>query len=208
MFTLPVPFTMMAVGSTHSGKSSFIVRMIKEQSDLFAKPFKQIYYFYNEWQPLFEQLRTNRIVHFKEGAPTAECLDEIPPDSLVVIDDMLTKLCDSKDLVELFTVKSHHRRISVVFVSQSFFYDTKQMRCVTRNCHFIVLFKSPRMASVVEQLSRQIWPTKKNFLTDAYAKATKEPYTYLFLDLHPSSPENLRVLSKIMPSDEHAHVFL
>lgn len=82
------------------------------------------------------------------------------------------------------------------------------MRCVTRNAHYIVLLRSPRAMGAVSALNQQIWPHRKNFLQDAYVKATKQPYGYLFLNLHPTTEERLMVLSHVLPSEGYTHVFV
>jgi hypothetical protein len=207
MDKLAVPFCLISAGSTQSGKSTFIKKLILERDQVFKQPFENVYYFYTEWQPAFTELEV-RGVQFEQGAPTVETFSEIPRNSLVILDDLMTSLCKSTELVDLVTIKSHHKSISVVFTTQQFYWDSNEMRCVTRNAHYISLHKSPRMASVADQLGRQIWPQRKHYLLDAYNKATQQPYGYLFLDLYPSTPENLRVKTKILPSEGYTHVFI
>lgn len=182
------------------------MQLIKNRDKLFGAKFKNVYYNYAVWQPLFTEMEKEGVT-FSEGLPNIE---EIEKDSLLILDDLFVQLSQDKSLTDLFCVQSHHKNISAIFITQSFFYDSKVMRCVTRNSHYIVLFKSPRMAAVVDQLSRQIWPQRPNYLLDAYNKATKDKkYSYLFLNLHPSADEKLAVLSNILPSEnDYVHVFI
>lgn len=207
MVTLLVPFTMTIAGSSSSGKTYFVKQLISRGNSVFSAPFTSIHYHYTAWQPLFTDMEKEEGIVFSEGLPS---LDELEPGSLLVLDDLFTQLAQNKDLVDLFCVKSHHNKISVIFVTQSFFYDSKVMRCVTRNSHYFVLFKSARMASVVDTLSRQIWPQRPNYLLDAYNKATKDkPYSYLFLNLHPSAEEKLAVLTNLLPVEgDYPRVFI
>ena len=46
-----------------------------------------------------------------------------------------------------------------------------------------------------------MYPTEKNFLADAFADATAAPHSYLLLDLHPETPEHLRVRARIFPGE-------
>lgn len=101
-----------------------------------------------------------------------------------------------------------HKNINFFRAGQSFFFDSKELRCATRNAHYLVFLKSCRAAAAVATLGLQIWPHKKNFLPDAYEKATKEKFSYLFLDLHPSTDEKLRVQSQVLPGEGYTHVFL
>lgn len=60
----------------------------------------------------------------------------------------------------------------------------------------------------VQVLGRQIYPNAQNFLMEAYTDATKKPYGYLLLCLHPASTdENLRVITGIF-QDEDMYVYL
>lgn len=207
MVTLQAPFTMTIAGSTGCGKTYFVKQLIEKRKELIDAPLNNIYYNYTEWQPIFSEMEKDDGVKFAEGLPN---MDEIETNSLLILDDLFTQLANNKDLVDLFCVKSHHKQISCVFLTQSFYYDSKVMRCVTRNSHYLTLFKSPRMAAVADQLSRQLWPQRPNYLLDAYNKATKDkPFSYLFLNLHPSAEEKLAVLSNIIPKEnDYPHVFI
>lgn len=207
MVTLQNPFTMTIAGSTSSGKTYFVRDLIKNRDKLFNEPVNKIYYHYSIWQDIFTEMEKEDGIIFIEGLPN---MDELEPHSWLILDDLFSQLARNKDMEELFCVKSHHNSISVIFITQSFFYDSKVMRCVTRNSFYVVLFKSPRMASVVEYLSRQIWPQRPLFLPDAYNKATADKkYSYLFLNLHPNTDQKLAVLSNIIPKEnEYPHVFI
>lgn len=66
------------------------------------------------------------------------------------------------------------------------------------NAHYIVLLRNPADKLQVDTLSRQVFPKNQRFLIEAFADATIEPYSYLFLNLHPKEPDDrLRVAAKI-----------
>jgi hypothetical protein len=46
-----------------------------------------------------------------------------------------------------------------------------------------------------------MYPTNSLFLVDAYTEVTKEPHSYLLLDLKQKTPENLRVQTNIFPKE-------
>ncbi len=198
---------MTIAGSTGCGKTYFVKQLIEKRNLLIDPTPKNIYYNYAQWQPIFSEMEKEDGVKFADGLPN---MDELEPDSLLILDDLFMQLANNKELVDLFCVTSHHKRISCIFITQSFYYDSKVMRCVTRNSHYLALFKSPRMAAVVDQLSRQIWPQRPNYLLDAYNKATKDQaFSYLFLNLHPGAEEKLAVLSNIIPKEnDYPHVFI
>jgi hypothetical protein len=37
---------------------------------------------------------------------------------------------------------------------------------------------------------------------ESYDDATKRPFTYLLINMHPNAPENLRLTTKIFPGEE------
>ena len=65
----------------------------------------------------------------------------------------------------------------------------------------MVLYKKARDQGQIRALSYQIFPAEKNFIVEAFADATSAPHSYLVLDLHPETPEHLRVRAKIFPGE-------
>jgi hypothetical protein len=201
------PFTMTVSGGTSSGKSFWIKTLLQNQEHCVDRPFKRVMYCYSVYQPLFDELRrTVPEIEFHEGLPKEEFQN---PDNfgselnaLVVIDDLMSELANDEELTNLFCRFSHHAYVNCVFVLQNFYHEGKEIRNVTRNSHYLVFTKSPRAMSVVQTLGRQLYPGKKNFLTDAYTQATKKPFGYLLLDLHPATDEKLRVREGVLPDEQ------
>jgi len=132
-----------------------------------------------------------------EGLPTELPTDREP--TLLVIDDLFLET--NKDTAALFT-RMRHLNLSVIFVTHNFFHECKYMRTVTRNAHYLVFFRNPRDASQLAHLSRQMYPGKNHFLPDAMLKATRQPYSYLMIDLKPATPDELRVQSGVLPGED------
>ena len=103
----------------------------------------------------------------------------------------------------MFTQSSHHRNISVVFLAQNLFPKNKFARTVSLNAHYMVLFKNPRDVSQFANLARQMYPKKSQFSVEAYRDATREPYSYLSVDLRPKQDEELRLRTNIFPRETH-----
>ena len=65
----------------------------------------------------------------------------------------------------------------------------------------MVLFKNPRDRQQIVYLARQVYPNNVSYMLAAFEDATTEPYGYLFVDLNPSTPEEIRLRTHIFPQD-------
>lgn len=192
------PFTCIIAGPTCSGKT-FLVRSLINEKCIEPNP-KNITWLYAEDQPLHNSLQ--KIVKFHKGIPEnlEEMFDGKSP-TLVVIDDLMTQLHSDQRLTRLFTVGSHHRNLSVIFIVQNLFHQGREMRNLSLNSHYIILFKNPRDRHQISVLARQMYPGNVKFLLEAYSDATKDAFGYLLLDLKPSTQDDLRVRTGILSTD-------
>jgi len=71
----------------------------------------------------------------------------------------------------------------------------------------MVLFKNAKDANQFVSLARQMYPNKSEFAVKVYKNATREPYSYLFVDLRPEQDEDLRLRTNIFP-DETGYVYV
>ena len=198
------PTTIMIAGPTFSGKTTFVKRLLHE--DMIEPAPERIIWIYKEKGDESEFAR------LKQEFPHVEFLSEIDigrinsldarENNLVILDDVMSEAGDSKEVAKLFTQGAHHRNMTVVFLVQNLFQQAKQMRNISLNTHFLVLYKNPRDQSQIRVLSNQMFPGKKNFLVNVYADATKTPHSYLLIDLHPETPEEHRVRTNIFPGDD------
>ena len=83
------------------------------------------------------------------------------------------------NLVNIFTIYSHHLNVTCLLLTQSLFLSNKIYRVLSLNTHYIVLMKNTRDSSSVSILAKQTHPFRTRFVTDAYLEATKEPFSYL-----------------------------
>lgn len=193
MFKLKAPFTMMISGPTSCGKTRWLIKLISLKM-CEPKP-KKIFYFYGEYQPIFDSLKN---VEFIKGLQI-DIIDKINVQpSWIILDDLMSDAGNSKIISELFTRGSHHRNISVILVSQNLFFQGKEMRTISLNCHYIVLFKNPRDKTIARSIAKQMYPNKIDAFQEVFEDATEKPHSYLFLDLKPETPENHRLLSSVL----------
>lgn len=159
-------------------------------------------YCYGEFQPIFAEFPG---IEFHEGLPDVSRFDGRKR-VLLILDDLMNEA--DQNVCNLFTRISHHRNVSVVFVTQNIFHRNRFVRTMNLNTHYIVMFKNPRDAGQVATLARQMYPGKSKFVVEAYKDATKEPYGYLLIDLRPETDENYRVRTNIFPDDDRQFVYL
>jgi len=74
--------------------------------------------------------------------------------TMIVVDDHMS---DVNQLVaDIFTKISHHRNISMLYLSQNLFDKNKYARTISLNAHYLVLFKNCRDAGQFAIFARQI----------------------------------------------------
>ena len=137
-------------------------------------------------------------VNFKKGI---EDLEEIYHENIpqwVIIDDLMHESSNSKIISDLFTKGSHHRNISIILIVQNFFIKGREMRNITLNSQYIVLFTNPRDKSLASSIARQMYPERSSWFQKVYVKATLDPFSYLFIDLKPSTPEQIRLMTNVL----------
>ena len=192
-------------GQSHAGKSTLVFSLIKNLS-VFESEIKHVIYAYGMWQPLFERMNEQLDnITFYQGIPIKEDLEHFANqygNTLLVLDDVMSQGTNNMEVMNLFTTYSHHMGITVLFLLQNVFPIGRYSRSISLNAHYIILFKNNRDAQQVKTLGRQIFPNQSAYFMDAYKKATKEPYSYLCIDLYPSTDESLRLTSRILPEEE------
>ena len=169
--------------------------MLDNLAEMITPAPQKVIYCYGEYQNGFNKYPW---VEFHEGLPKSEMFDGTP--KLVVIDDLMSEADDT--VASLFTKISHHRSVSVIYITQNVFHKGKHNRTISLNAHYMVLFKSPRDAGQIGVLGRQLYPENSKFLVEAFKDATATPHSYLFLDLRPETGENYRVRANIFNGEK------
>ena len=196
--------TFCVTGPTSSGKTVWVTKLIRHRQDVFVEPPERILWCYGQYQPAYEELsRDLPSVQFVEGLPD-DWTGIIDPKfrNLVILDDLMQECGNDCQISKLFTQGSHHCNLSVVYIVQNLFHQSKESRTISLNCHYIVLFKNPRDRSQIVHLAKQMYPGQTKFMVEAYTDATRQPYSYLFIDLNLNCPEEYRLRTNIFPGEE------
>ena len=196
------PTTIQCSGPTGCGKTWFVRRIIEKK---LVQPFPtRIIWVYSEGQADYEHMRfIFPQVEFVEGWHE-NLHPSISPDkrNLLILDDQMDEAGDSKTLAKLFTKGSLHRNLTVIYLVQNVFNQSKSKRTVFLNSHYNFVYRNRRDESQIRTLAYQICPDNARWLLDAFKCATRRPHGHLILDHHPLTDEDSSLLTNILP-DEH-----
>lgn len=199
--TLKEGSSMLVCGPTMSGKSTFVHALLNEKQ-LFSTPPERVYWFHGQ---MTDELKTKTDYFLKEGLP--DSFEDIPPNSVIVLDDLMHEAKDHPGVTKLFTKLVHHKKLFVINITQNFFLNSKETRTRRLNTQYIILFKNPSDATQVQVVGRQMYPNAPNYLAEVNRKATKRPHGYIFIDLRQETPDEVRIRTNFLPSEAPMRVY-
>jgi len=200
-FPFKHPYTAVCNGPTGSGKTELMKKIILNIEHMMVPVPEQIVWYYGEYQPALAAALEHK-VDFREGCPNLSDFDATGKQgtTLVIIDDLMAECND--DVAKMFTKGSHHRNLSIWFLSQNLFHKAKGIRDISLNTHYFILFKNPRDAQQIKYLARQMYGQDAPAMEQAYHMATERPHGYLLLDVKQATPDHHRWRSKILPGEQ------
>ena len=197
------PFTCLIAGPTQSGKTTLLKKILENNQLYIQPPPTRVIYCYSRWQDNFDILKLSiPNIEFKIGLIDIDELSK-EQNNLVILDDLMTESEKDNSILNLFTVDSHHKNISVILISQNLFSQGKYSRTISLNCQYLIILNNPRDKSQIYFLARQMYPTNPNFLIECYNDATEnKEYGYLFIDLKQSTQKDFRIQSGITMDEQ------
>jgi hypothetical protein len=171
-------------GSSQSGKTYLIGKIIENQTRLFGSEFSLIRYFYPTYldeSPVDYHSITTTAVSYSSGFPTKSDVLEMSENSLLIIDDQADQAVKSDLISQLFKVISGKKNISVILVTQNYFIQGKHSRDIRNSCNYAALFRN----CCDHLLNKRVCTAFG--LKYAYLAAEKETYgskvyPYMFID--------------------------
>uniref|UniRef100_A0A914QZ83 TraD/TraG TraM recognition site domain-containing protein n=1 Tax=Panagrolaimus davidi TaxID=227884 RepID=A0A914QZ83_9BILA len=150
-----------------------------------------------EWLcPAVPQIESMGIQTY-EGVPTDEDLQN-KQRTLLIMDDLLTNVSEDY-LATLFSKKTHHLGICLIFVTQGLF--DKKMKFCRSQAHYVILMKAFSAQLGVRNFGQQNFAHQLPFFMDSYRLATKDNFGYLVVDMSPTCPQELRLRTNIFPEE-------
>ena len=201
-------FKVFISGPSRCGKTFFVADLL-QNLDRFAKqPPSLVIYIYKVWQWKFDEMKSLVHVFMEDDDHIVEKIKQyangIP--ILVVFDDMLNSKSLS-NLAPLFTVDGRHMNMSLVFLTQRMFVNDEYFRQISQNCDYFFIFKNPRNSSEIRTLAQQVTPGSLH-LIKMYIEATKDPFSYLFINLTQECQPKVKFLSQLFDKDHVVKSFV
>ena len=193
-FTFRNPATCLVAGPTGCGKTFLLLNILKEM-EIFEQTPVKIIWCYNVYQEKFKEYKD--VIQFHEGIYDIRSLDNIHGHKIIVLDDLMHKL--NLEIAEAFTVYSHHLNISVFFITQNIFHQSKHMRSVSLNTQYLLLFGQRRDMSQINVLATQMFPLQRKEFLKVYKEVTSIPHGYLMCELHPKNTYRVLLRTNILP---------
>lgn len=198
-------FTMLVAGSTGSGKTR-LVREILSNYDKISTLNRPVTvkWCYGVHQQLYKEPLDNPEVRITYEPDFPNSIDGY---DVLVLDDLQSTAGDDKRLSDLFTRYSHHKNMSVIFIVQNLYLQAKQMRNVSLNSHYLLLLSSRRDRNQIAKLGSQLYPGETDLFLSAYKSALSREYGYMLADLTPTTKEEFRLRTNIIPTEYPIIIF-
>lgn len=168
---IKVPFRMLIVGSSGSGKTNTVLNLINAMPETFMSIHIITK---NADEPLYRYLQTLipadqlEILEGVENIPDLDKFDK-KENHLVIFDDLI--LDDLREVGQYF-IRARKLGVSCCFLSQSYINPDKNFKLMRRNCSYLILKKLGGMRDVATILREYSLGIDKKEFTKLYEKAT------------------------------------
>ena len=200
-------FKLFISGPSRCGKTFFVADLLQNIQTFAKQPPSLVVYIYKVWQSKFDEMGNVVHIFLEDQKNIVDKIKEYATGSpiLVVFDDMINSSSLS-ELAPLFTVDARHMNMSLVFLTQRMFVNDEYFRQISQNCDYFIIFKNPRNSSEIRTLAQQITPGSLH-LINMYIEATKEPFSYLFINLTQECPPEIKYLSQFFMRENSVKCF-
>ena len=189
-------------GPSQSGKTTLVENIVRDRAIMFTEPIKSVI-----WYSAFHPTQKIAGVTYVIGIPN-DFKERIEPHCLVVIDDYMSELSNSSELTALMTKAVHHLPLTLIYITQNIFHKGTDNKTRRLNTNYLILFKNPQDKGQIDYISNQMYPRDKGFLSGVYNGVTsKNPYSYILIDSHQTTPDHLRIRTGIT-KERILHVFV
>ena len=112
---------MMVAGPSRSGKTQWVVKLLKERHERIDPPVHGVMFCYTHWQDKYDELkRSVPSTHFHQGLPSMNTMNSLS-NGILILDDLMDQVVKDPKIMSVFTEGSHHKNISVLFLMQNMY---------------------------------------------------------------------------------------
>ena len=200
-------FKLFISGPSRCGKTFFISELL-ENIETFAKdPPETILYIYKIWQTKFDEMKSVVDGFIEDNENVVQQIKELAlGQKIFVIFDDLINSKSLMDIATLSTVDGRHMNMSMAFLTQRMFVNNEHFRQISQNCDYFCIFKNPRNSSEIRTLAQQLTPGSLS-LIEIYKEATKNPFSYLLINLTQECDPSVKYLSHVFNENHSLKVY-
>lgn len=183
---IKVPFRMLIIGASGTGKTSTLLNLIKQMDNTFAKIHVILK---SAQEPLYQYLheatggdKTKMVTldeYDKKGLPPLDQFNS-EDNNLIVLDDLITLSEKQQKPISEYFIRARKKNISVVYLSQSFYMIPRLIR---QNVQYIILKQVASTRNLLLIMKECSLGASKEEMIEMYKDATKEFTSFLLLDL-------------------------
>jgi GTPase SAR1 family protein len=178
---IKIPFRMLIVGSSGSGKTNTLLELIKRMNDTFEQI---IICCKAKCEPLYDFLSSKLPIQFHENGdiPNINDFKDGLKQTLIIFDDLVL-MKDQSKIAEFF-IRSRKYNMSCIYLSQSYYKTPKVIRI---NINYLILKKLPSSRDLKMVLNENSIGINLKELTAIYNEIiTNNKFDFILIDLDKS----------------------
>ena len=187
---LKKPFRLIIAGGSGTGKTTFLRQLVDNSH--FETPFDKVVYSYPDYLTDMPS-QFDQIVEYRPGLGDLNYFATLPKNSLIIFDDMMNECGSSCEMMKLFSVVARKQNISIIFIVQNIYDNSRQFRNIRLNATGMVMFNFYAASDILRRLIRDLnlqEKVPKRLLDQIYAR----PFAYIFIDIHPQRQSTFSVV--------------
>ena len=141
---------MLQTGARRTGKTHFTKTLLRKAAEFITPQIDLVFWFAPSRQnDLFDELESYEIgksLTFVKDLPSEDLIDFVHAKGgvgrkLLIFDDLMEEASRRKDVKNLFT-RGRHEDMSVIFLAQNTFHQTRHFRKISLNTDYFIIFKN------------------------------------------------------------------
>lgn len=186
---IKVPFRMMIVGASGTGKTMTLLNLIHN----FDNTFNNIYILTkNKDEPLYNYLEdklNNQGLEIREGINNAPVLDDLNKEeqTLIVMDDLVVER--NQKVLENYFIRARKMNCSLIYISQSY-YDVPKI--IRKNLNYLIIKQLSSMSDLARIMREYSLGLEREEIIAMYENATENKTDFLLVDLDADVKDRFR----------------